>query len=216
MAFDPLEELLGTARALRAVLLGPPQQRVRLALTGLSRAGKTVFATALSANLLAAARDPRRLSRLPAAAEGRIAAVREAASEGTRAFPLADAFAALAAAAAWPRPTTRLSALALELEIEATGTAWLERETGNTRRMVQLELVDYPGEWLLDLPLLEMSFEEWSARELLRAEAPARAPRAAAWRAALGRLDPAAAADPAAVAPVVAQFRNYLGACREA
>ena len=216
MAFDPLNELLGTARALRALLLGAPQETVRLAVTGLSRAGKTVFATALTANLLAAARDPRRMAKLPAAAEGRIASVREVAPETAPRFPLADAFAALSAAAAWPRPTTRLSSLVLELEIAAADTAWLERETGRTRRMVRLELVDFPGEWLLDLPLLELSFESWSARELLRANEAARTAHSAAWRAALGRLDPAAPFDPAAIAPLVAQFQDYLKSCREA
>ena len=39
-----------------------------------------------------------------------------------------------------------------------------------------LGIIDYPGEWLLDLPLMDMSFEEWSRRtlQLLRT-----APRAA-------------------------------------
>jgi predicted YcjX-like family ATPase len=218
LAFDPLNELLGTARALRALVLGAPQQTVRLAVTGLSRAGKTVFATALSANLLALPRDPRRLAKLPAAAEGRIAAVREAtpADGGAQNFPLADALAALAGAASWPRPTTRLSGLALEIEIESPQSAWLERELGATRRAVRLEIIDYPGEWLLDLPLLDRSFEEWSQRELLRAEEPGRAALARPWRAALGEIDPAAPAREAATEPVVAAFRAYLMACREA
>jgi predicted YcjX-like family ATPase len=217
LAFDPLNELLGTARALRALALGPTQDTIRLAVTGLSRAGKTVFATALSANLLALPRDPRRMAKLPAAAEGRIAAVREALpARDTPRFPLADAFQALAAAASWPRPTTRLSSLALEIEIEAAQPAWLERETGATRRAVRLELVDYPGEWLLDLPLLEQSFEAWSARELARAAQPARAGLSAAWRTALAGTDPAGAADAAAEGALVARFRDYLLACRAA
>jgi hypothetical protein len=217
LALDPLTELLGTARALRALVLGAPQESVRLAITGLSRAGKTVFATALAANLLAAPRDPRRLAKLPAAAEGRIALVREAPATATaQRFPLADAFDALARAAAWPRPTTHLSGLALELEIEAAETAWLEREAGVTRRQVRLELCDYPGEWLLDLPLLEQSFEIWSARELARAAEPARAALAAPWRAAIAGLSLESAAGPAAIESVVAAFRAYLEACRAA
>ena len=29
-----------------------------------------------------------------------------------------------------------------------------------------LDIVDYPGEWLLDLPLLGKSYEEWSAEAM--------------------------------------------------
>ena len=29
-----------------------------------------------------------------------------------------------------------------------------------------VRIVDYPGEWLLDLPLLEQSYAEWSATTL--------------------------------------------------
>ena len=36
-----------------------------------------------------------------------------------------------------------------------------------------LDIVDYPGEWLLDLPLLDKSYEQWSAESLaLSREAP--------------------------------------------
>ena len=39
-------------------------------------------------------------------------------------------------------------------------------------RTLTLDIVDYPGEWLLDLPLLGKSYEQWSAESL--AQAPAR------------------------------------------
>lgn len=190
---------------MRALLLGAPEESVRLAITGLSRAGKTVFGTALAANLLAAPADPRRLARLPAAADGRIRAVRQVPAAAP-AFPLADALAALSGDAIWPLPTTKLAELALELDIEARDTAWLERELDRTRRTVRLSLIDYPGEWLLDIPLLDLSFAQWSAAELARARAPARAPFAAAWLAALGGPP----------AEAVAAYRAYLEACRQA
>lgn len=198
---------------MRALLLGAPEESTRLAITGLSRAGKTVFGTALAANLLAAPADPRRLAKLPAAADGRIRAVRQVPPAAAPAFPLADALAALsgdssgalAGDAIWPRPTTKLAELALEIEVEARDTAWLERELDRTRRTVRLSLVDYPGEWLLDVPMLDMSFAQWSAAELARARTPARAPFAAAWLATLG--------DPETAVPA---YRAYLQACRQA
>ena len=78
----------------------------------------------------------------------------------------------------------------------------LDRPAG--LRTLHLDIVDYPGEWLLDLPLLDKTYAEWS-RETLRRErrSPARAPLAEQWRAARSALDPAADADetrPAALA----------------
>lgn len=217
-SFDPLTELTGTVRALRSLLLGGRSTTVRLAVSGLARAGKTVFATALAANLLAIPRDPRRMAKLPAAADGRIRAVRELGAGDLRVmgFPLADALAALSGRAAWPRATTHLSGLCLELDIEAALTAWLEREVGTTRRTLRLEIFDYPGEWLLDLALLGSSFEEWSARELLRARTPARAPLARAFLADLAASAAEAPADPALLARLAAAWRDYLNGCRQA
>lgn len=37
-------------------------------------------------------------------------------------------------------------------------------------RTVHLDIVDYPGEWLLDLGLLDQSYADWSASVLRRLE----------------------------------------------
>ncbi len=57
---------------------------------------------------------------------------------------------------AWPESTRRTSELRLTLEFE--------RDSGFGRRTSQLtiDLIDYPGEWLLDLPLLGKSYQRWS------------------------------------------------------
>ncbi len=128
---------------------------VRIGVTGLARAGKTVLLTSLAANLLA-----------PGALGGR---VRRAvlAPSGAETLPRFDHAAHLAALAAdpprWPARTDAVSLLALDLEL---GSGSLPP------RAVRLELLDYPGEWLLDLPLLELSFEDWSASVLQRFRRP--------------------------------------------
>src|SRR3954470_22240672 len=70
----PFEDALAGAGELMRALAG--RQRVRLAVTGLSRAGKTVFLTSLVANLLAAGQGARTLPALEAAAGGRLRRVR--------------------------------------------------------------------------------------------------------------------------------------------
>lgn len=205
------------AGALRHWLLGAPAETVRLAVTGLARAGKTVFVTALAANLKAAPRDPRRLAGLPAVAEGRLVGAAEAplAVKDAPLFPLEAALAALAGEGRWPAPTTRLAKLALDLDLLLPRPGRLGRWLGPARRRVRLEVVDYPGEWLLDLGLLGQGFEAWSAAELARAAAAPRADLAASWRAALAGLDPQAPAEHGLLARLAGLYAEYLRRCRD-
>ena len=77
-----------------------------------------------------------------------------------RPFPSRALEAALTAdPPSWPAPTRGLSSLRLELRIANTG--FIARQIGDYRSQ-QIEIIDYPGEWLLDLPMMEQSFEQWS------------------------------------------------------
>ena len=78
------------------------------------------------------------------------------------------------------------SQLRLSLKVRPTGL--FSGLTG--ARTVHLDIVDYPGEWLLDLPLLQMSYGEWSADALATARAPARAGQAAGYLATAGHSGP--------------------------
>jgi uncharacterized protein len=80
----------------------------------------------------------------------------------------------------WPESTTRLSELRLTIDYQsASGRA----------RTLTLDIVDYPGEWLLDLPLLHMSYESWSAQSLMLSRNGPRAKLATEWHAHLATLD---------------------------
>ena len=146
----------------------PVRRTVRIGVTGLARAGKTALLTSLAANLLAAGAG---LATLPALSERmgdrrfRVA-VAPSGAEGLPRFDYGAHLAALAAdPPAWPARTGAVSLLALDLEIGWPGMA----ATLPVRR-VRLELLDYPGEWLLDLPLLAQDFSQWSAATLRRLE----------------------------------------------
>ncbi len=69
---------------------------------------------------------------------------------------------------AWPERTSAAAVLAFDLVIgrERFGLTMPPRR-------IRLELLDYPGEWLLDLPLLQTSFRDWSAGVLSRLQTPA-------------------------------------------
>ena len=75
----------------------------------------------------------------------------------------------------WPNSTVDISELRLVIDYQ--------RQNGADRTLT-LDIVDYPGEWLLDLPLLNKSFEQWSAESLaLSREGRARKTRRALARA---------------------------------
>ncbi|WP_340108040.1 YcjX family protein [Pikeienuella sp. HZG-20] len=187
------------------------EPRLRLGVTGLSRAGKTVFITSLIANLLARGR----MTQLRAEAEGRLlaAAVQPHPDRETPRFDYEAHLAALSAdPPRWPESTRRISQIRVSLRYRPTGL--LAGLTG--AGALHLDIVDYPGEWLLDLALLEQDYAGWSARALAAARQPARRAHAAEWRAALDARETAAPFDESAAKPLAAAFTAYLGACRRA
>ncbi|MEO1306394.1 MAG: YcjX family protein [Pseudomonadota bacterium] len=143
---------------------------IRLGVTGLSRAGKTVFITALIANLM----DRGRMPGLSAVARGsiRTAFLQPQPDDTLPRFEYESHLDALTGPSPhWPESTRSISELRLSLRVQPQGL--LGSMSGP--RTVHLDIVDYPGEWLLDLGLLDTSYDEWSAEALKRAETRAAA-----------------------------------------
>jgi uncharacterized protein len=185
---------------------------LRLAVTGLRGGGKTVFITLAAHHLLHA----RELPFLAAVQEHRLLGARllPPAPGDLPRFPLEQARAALAAAEPhWPAATERLSTLRLQLRFAVKGA--LRRRFGE-HRLLNLQIIDYPGEWLLDLPLLEQGYEAWSAATLAAAETPARATLARDWRNFIGTLDLDAPAVGGQARQAAALYTDYLHRCQDA
>jgi hypothetical protein len=137
---------------------------VWLAVTGLSRSGKTVFITSLIHNLLSALHNPNRMPLLNVVGERRLLA---ATLEGAKAHRL-PRFPYLAniermAVAEWPERTDDISEIGIEVRFAPANALgkFLSEITGSPASLT-IRIVDYPGEWLLDLPLLTQSYAEWS------------------------------------------------------
>lgn len=181
---------------------------IRLGVTGLSRAGKTVFITSLVANLL----DRGRMPGLEAAQSGRIEAayLQPQPDDTVPRFDFESHLAALTGPAPhWPDSTRSVSELRLSLKVRPKGM--LGGLSG--LRTVHLDIVDYPGEWLLDLGLLEQDFAGWSAEALARAE---KRPEAEAFLARLAAIDPDAPLSEPQAAELARDWTAYLKAAREA
>lgn len=178
---------------------------LRLGVTGLSRAGKTVFITALIRNLLSGGRLPF----FGPHAEGRILrAYLE--PQPDVAIPRFDYEAHIRTLTndppAWPDSTRRISELRVTIEYRSQNA--LRRAFGPGR--LHLDIVDYPGEWLIDLGLMEQSYKAWSAEALaLAAARPAAARDFLAFMAALPEGDP----EPTAITGA-ALYTHFLQACR--
>lgn len=138
---------------------------IRLGVTGLARAGKTVFITSLVANLL----DRGRMPQLVAQSEGRILSsyLQPQPDDTVPRFDYETHLGALTARTPqWPDSTRAVSELRLSLKLRPNGL--LSGFQGP--RTVHLDIIDYPGEWLLDLSLLDKSFADWSSQMLTRME----------------------------------------------
>ncbi|MEL7205250.1 MAG: YcjX family protein [Pseudomonadota bacterium] len=179
---------------------------IRLGVTGLSRAGKTVFITSLVANLM----DRGRMPGLLAARDGRVdAAFLQPQPNDT--LPRFEYEAHLGALTGpephWPESTRSVSELRLSLRVRPSGL--LSGLSGP--RTVHLDIVDYPGEWLLDLGLLEKSYASWSEETLRRLETR---PIGTDYMTLLGATDVTAPLDEPVAQNLARTFTQYLHAAR--
>ncbi len=180
---------------------------IRLGVTGLARSGKTVFITALVANLL----DRGRMVQLGAQREGRINAgfLQPQPDDTVPRFDYEHHLAMLTGPAPqWPESTRAISELRLSLRIAPVGL--LSGLQGP--RTVHIDIVDYPGEWLLDLALLDKTYDDWAAEVLERI----RNRRSARNFLQLAQLVDATAPHDEGVAQQLAKgFTTYLNTARE-
>lgn len=189
-----------------AGLVGEPT--IRLGVTGLARAGKTVFITSLVANLL----DRGRMPHLVAASEGRIAAayLQPQPDDTVPRFDFETHMSALTGTPPqWPDSTRAVSELRVSLRVKPNGLlAGLQ-----SPRTVHLDIIDYPGEWLLDLGLLDQSYDAWSASALGRTSSRESGAR---YQTLVEATDGAAGLDEVQAKALAASFTDYLSEARKA
>lgn len=188
-------------------------RQLRLAVTGLSRAGKTAFLTSLVHQLRHAGLEAR-LDLLRAAREGRLLGAQRVAQPdlGVPRFPYDAAMASLDGTPPhWPAPTRGISELRLTIKHRTRRARGLLGDTAT----LTLDLIDYPGEWLLDLPLLEHDFLSWSEAQQTTMGSE-RQRLAATWLSAAEALAPDDEADEGQLAEIASHYADALRASREA
>lgn len=145
--------------------------KLRLAVTGLANAGKTIFITQLISHLEHFKRSRFDLGAGRAITEARRFRIPRA---GLREFPYEAARRHLLGRDPdWPPATRDVAGIGVELTL-FDENAWLKR------RRYALEIYDFPGELLADLNLPDQSFSEWSLATLRWLEDPTTPAHAAA------------------------------------
>jgi len=182
------------------------QPSLRLGVTGLARSGKTVFTTALVHHLTRGTSLPA----FRASSEGRIRRARLAhqPDDAVPRFPFEEHMAALTQDRRWPQSTSRISELRVDIEFERKA-GWRPGPAS-----LALDIVDYPGEWLLDLALLDSGYAEWSRQTVQASRRRDRTAVAERWHEILKTLDPSGPADEVLAAQASDAFKDYLTALR--
>ncbi|PLW75453.1 YcjX family protein [Cohaesibacter celericrescens] len=150
---------------------------LRLGVTGLARAGKTIFISSSLHNIIHGGRLPR----FEAHATGRIGTAEISPHPDTLIprFRYEDHIADLTDTRVWPSSTSRTSQVRLSLRYQSKGSF---KRTFQSDRLA-LDIVDYPGEWLLDLTLMDQDYRTWSARSFKQANKPLYKTHSHLWRA---------------------------------
>ncbi|WP_440873868.1 YcjX family protein [Thalassotalea sp. PLHSN55] len=184
-------------------------QHVTLAVTGLSRSGKTAFITSL-VNQLINEGSGAKLSFFNPVHQGRFIAAKRVPQKHFHIgrFDYDSAVNAFSLAPPkWPEPTQGISELRIAIKYQpkesllkyATETATL-----------YLDITDYPGEWLLDLPMLNQTFEEWSMQMVSLLKQAPRSEHSQAFLAKVEQLEPLAPANEELLADIAKEYTDLL------
>ncbi|MBF0426209.1 MAG: YcjX family protein [Magnetococcales bacterium] len=204
----------GARKAMENAILLAMDQTVRLAVTGLNQSGKTVFITTLIHQLLQGHRS-KRLPSFDVVESGRFQGAKviqqpnlDLSTFGYDRFVLA----LTASPPTWPRATDGLSEIRLAIRYRPQKALHKYLQPLAT---LYLDIIDYPGEWLLDLPMLDLSFAEWSKEVFALCGQEPRLGLARAWHNALTGVDPLAPTDEETIRHLSKLFTLFLRRCKE-
>lgn len=186
---------------------------VSLAVTGLSKSGKTAFITSLINQLL----ESRQSASLPffsVASENRIIGVRRDSQPNVTVsrFAYEEGIENLSASPPqWPESTNGISQVRLLIKYQNQSGF---RRILSEQSTLTLDITDYPGEWLLDLPLLDMNFQQWCEHFWQDLDSPHKSELAKDFVEQVNQLDLNDPADDMAIKQIAETFAAYLSNCK--
>ncbi|MBM7073785.1 YcjX family protein [Shewanella sp. 202IG2-18] len=196
----------------KTIIRRTADRHIRLAVTGLSGAGKTAFITGLVNQLLRSGNTFKEQA-LPlwhVAREQRLLGVERQLQPDLEiaSFDYQGGINSLTASPNhWPASTRNISEIRLAIHFQPKSGV-LSKFTD--RSTLILDIVDYPGEWLLDLPLLKTDYQTWSFEQLQNKHKLEQSTCYSAFLSSLSQLDLTEKADNEEIAKIAELYRNAL------
>ncbi|UAL42344.1 YcjX family protein [Shewanella inventionis] len=189
--------LFKVSQTAQSIVNRTTDRHIKLAVTGLSGAGKTAFISGLVNQLLHSGKG-NKTSPLPlwqVARENRLIGVNRAMQPDLdiASFDYQGAMNALnSTPPQWPASTRTITELRLAIKYRPE-QGILAKLTDTATLYV--DIVDYPGEWLLDLPMLKHDFTHWCLSQQQNVACLSHSPCYEPFTSALSQLDLAQTAD---------------------
>ncbi len=188
---------------------------LKLGVTGLSRSGKTVFITSLIYHLL----ERKHLPFFEPLRSGRIIDVylEPHPDDLLPRFDYEGNLKALTSPSPtnpspkWPEGTRYISQLRLTVIYKSDH--FISRYLGESK--LHIDIIDYPGEWLLDLPLLEKDYKTWSKEAFEFAKQPHATPFAKNWLDQTNKQDPNSDQAESTAKELAECFTDFLNQTRQ-
>ena len=188
-------------------------KRICIGITGLSKSGKTTFITSFINQLLMY--EKANLADFSPFVSNRLLGVKIHPLEDSSLaeFPYQSAYRQLTSGeGGWPESTVDISGCKLELRLKRKSRPLNPLLSDSYSLFVEIR--DYPGEWLLDLPLREKSFQRWSAQCAAQYIESPRRELLGELLQDLQSLNPLEIADEVKLMTLNVRFKQFLQACK--
>jgi predicted YcjX-like family ATPase len=185
-------------------------KHICIGVTGFSGSGKSTFITSLIHQLRYS--NEAGLASFLAAREQRILEVNLLRSQDYDLFDYQAGIATLSSKPPqWPQPTQSLSSTIVQIVYKRNSV--FNRVLGETTTF-NIEIRDYPGEWLLDLPLIGQSYLNWCFDQTDLATQDLRKHLLGDLLQQLQTINPFDVFDEAQIKQINQQFKSYLKLCK--
>lgn len=186
-------------------------KHICIGVTGFSGSGKSTFITSLIHQLRYS--NEAGLSSFLAARDQRILEVNLLPSAGFELFDYKAGITALSSKPPrWPQPTQSLSSTIVQIVYKRNSV--FKRVLGETSTF-NIEIRDYPGEWLLDLPLIGQSYLNWCFDQTDLAKQAVREQLLGDLLQQLQTINPFEVMDESQIEQLYQRFKHFLKQCKE-
>jgi len=184
-----------------------------LGITGLSQSGKTTFITSLLNQLTN--HDRAALQGFSPVFHDKLIGVKigPLSDEGVATFDYDSCYKSIACEnPEWPNSTSEESGCVIELKLRKKKSILNPFSAETSTRYIEVR--DYPGEWLLDLPLLDMDYLRWCSQCSAQYSKNPRAALLGALLDELQDIDPLAEANLERLDRLSERFKAFLAECK--